>query len=84
MIFSAKFLEMKASNFNCVGHVDSGLVNGVRPVGKGGEAGCSIRRLSREVEGGDMKVTGSGWNKNGTVAGYTQSHQPTPHIYSVV
>lgn len=55
---------------SCVGPVDSGFVKGVNPAGNGGEAGCSIRRLSREVEGGDMKLIGSGRKRNGTVAGY--------------
>ena len=69
---------MKASSLSCAGPVDSGLVNGVRPVGRGGEAGCSIRKLSCEVGGWEMNVMGSGWNRNGTVAGYPSESAPRP------
>jgi len=42
--------------------VDSGFVNGVRPVGRGGEAGCSMRTLT--AEGGETYVRADveGWN----------------------
>jgi hypothetical protein len=54
---------MKASSFNWAGNVDSGFVNGVIPVGNGGEAGCSIRSLT--AEGGEtyaeVEADGCGW-----------------------
>lgn len=43
--------------------MDSGFVNGVMPVGRGGEAGCSIRSLT--AEGGEtyaeVDAEGCGW-----------------------
>lgn len=48
--------EIKASNLSCAGNVDSGFVNGVKPVGRGGEPGRSMRTLSLIADGGDTYV----------------------------